>query len=496
MKVLRVILCIFLCGALISGCDTVKLNVSNKSPLAPVTLNFLWIGDEPPSDKEILKEVAEKSNLNILLNFKWLSSNDYTKNIESMITTSSTPIDGFIIGGNDDASGLSYSSLANKGELLDLSNLFLTNAPNIYKKLSKEDLASIKVNGKIYAIPSLNLLAESEGVQVRKDLMEKYNMSSINNLDDLEVYLANVKKNEKNIIPLNVVPTDTEFYARLYGYVALNDFTNLVYKLDDPKMKLIPFEDTEAFKDVIRRLTSWVDKGYLVFNNENQSDVAAFLDGHQYIEQDSKISSSAYPSGADAHTYLLNKTLPIVKTSPIYTMNENAGIAISIKSKNAARTLKFINWVQGNIDNYNLLVHGRLGTEYTLDKGLISYTPLPNNASTYQTWNAAPFRNLNYEIKNFMPATSLPNLSQALNVLNSKAVYAPHSGFSPDYSTIEEALTTRSNLYNKEVAYALYQGNLKYSDIDKIREDLKGAGTDNIVNTLQSQLDTFIINKK
>jgi len=491
MKFLRTSLCIFLCVALFSSCNNVKLKQPKKSTLPPVTLNFCWIGDENPATKAVLKEVAEKSNLNIELNFKWITQNDYYNNIEEVITNSSTPIDAFIIGGNEDPYGLSFSNLASKGELLDLTSLFPANASNIYKKLSKDDISSLKLDGKIYAIPSLNLLATSEGVTVRKDLMAKYNLSSMSNLDELEVYLDKVSKNEKSLAPLNYIPFDTQFYARLYGYVVLDGFTNLVYKYDDPKMQLIPFEDTNAFKDVVRRLTKWVDKGYLVFSRNNDSgEAAAYLDSHVYLEQDIKVS------GVQSHTYLLGKDLPLIRTNPISAVYENGGVAISTKSKNAARTLKFLNWVQGNKDNYNLFNYGREGKDYTLDNGVISFSAATNSSSPYSSWNSSPFRNFNYDLNDFLPAENLKSLRTTINTLISKAVYSPHKGFYPNYADIEDAVKTRNNLFNQDVYYALYLGTLNYSDIDKIREDLKSIGTDKIVATLQSQLNTFLSNKK
>ena len=107
------------------------------------------------------------------------------------------------------------------------------------------------VDGKIYTIPSLNLITISQGITVRKDLIKKYNISSINDLDDLEKYLASVKEDDKSITPLKAVPLNTGFYARLYGYVCFHDYTNLVYKYDDLKMKLIPWEATPAFEDLM-----------------------------------------------------------------------------------------------------------------------------------------------------------------------------------------------------------------------------------------------------
>jgi len=143
LKYLKVILSTLLCVTLFSGCDKIKLKQFNNPALPQVTLNFCWIGAESPSTKAVLKEVSEKSKLNIQLSFTWL----YNYTIENSLDAASPPIDAFIIGGKDNTSDISYSTLAKKGELLDLTDLFPTNAPDIYKNLTKADIDALKVDG-------------------------------------------------------------------------------------------------------------------------------------------------------------------------------------------------------------------------------------------------------------------------------------------------------------------------------------------------------------
>ncbi|HEY5560467.1 MAG TPA: extracellular solute-binding protein [Clostridiaceae bacterium] len=483
MKFTRKVLCVCLCLILLSGCNTVKLKTFKKSALPHVTLNFCWIGEENPITKAVLKEVADKSNLNIDLNFKWLSTDDYYKNIEDTLTNSATPIDAFIVGGSDDPNGLSYAKLARKGELLDLTTLFPANCSNIIKNLTKDDLDAIKVKGRIYAIPSISPITNSDGIIVREDLMKKYNLSDINSLDDLGVYLADVAKDEKGIVPLTTIPFDTSFYARLYGYAVLDNYTSIVYKYDDPKMKLIPWEDTDAFRDVMTKLTGWIKKGYLMSPQENTlTEAAAYFNSYNYVEKDSTMDFAFNGGSVAVHTYLFGKDLPLIKLNPIATVSDNGGIAISSRSKNAVRTLKFLNWVQGSKDNDNLLVYGRPGKDYTLVNGQMSY---PSNEMLYLLWNSSPFKNINYELD-----------KTSVNTLNSRLEYAPSKGFFPDYFQMQDAANARSDTFSKNLYHALYQGSLKGADINTIRAYIKSAaGTDTLITNLQAQLNDFLNSK-
>ncbi|HEY5560984.1 MAG TPA: hypothetical protein VIK72_04365 [Clostridiaceae bacterium] len=323
-------------------------------------------------------------------------------------------------------------------------------------------------------------------------------MDNINNLDDLEKYLASVAETDNNITALKAVPLNTGFYARLYGYVCLDDYTNLVYKYDDPKMKLIPWEDTDAFKDLMERLTRWISRGYLAFAKDGDygSDVAAYFGANEYIEKDTVLASSTNAKGVDAHTYLLGKDLPLLRTNSISSIYNNAGIAISVQSKNAVRTLKFLNWVQESKGNYNLLNYGREGKDYTLDNGLITLPSFSNTNTPYSDWNSTPFKNFNYELNDFYPADTQKDYGLKIQSLLSKAVYAPHNGFFPYYGDIDAMARARSNLFDQNIYYALYNGTFNYSDIARIREDLKHVGTDNIVSVIQYQLNTFMKGNK
>jgi len=498
MKYAKVFLSILLCGVLFSSCNNIKLKHFNKSVLPHETLNFCWIGVENSSTKAVLKDAAEKSNLNITLNFKCFNTTDYYNSLEETLRTSLTPIDAFIVEGNVYGSdAISFSRLAKEGELLDLTNLLPLNAPIIYNKLSMEDINSLKINGKIYGVPSLNIITNSPSVSVSVDLMKKYNISSINNLDDLEIYFANVVKNDNYIVPLQGLPNNVNFYANLYGYVALDDYTDLVYKYDDPKMELIPFEDTDAFESIVKRLITWKNRGYIkipVNEAEAKGKVSAYLDNHKSIEQNTKLYTSSYPDGEEFHTYLIGKQFPVIRENAISGLFQNAGIAISARSENAERTLQFLNWVQENKDNYNLLNYGIEGKDYTLEKGMINPPSLNDDSSAYADWTSLPFKNLDYELMDFYSAKDLMDIKATTTVAIAKAVYAPHNGFFPDYRYIETDAKTRYNILWEDFLSNL--GNLEFSDINKIREDLKGAGTEKIVKAIQSQLDTFLANKK
>ena len=63
-----------------------------------------------------------------------------------------------------------------------------------------------KINGKIYAVPNQQIWVKPFGFYFRKDIADKYGLdpAKINKYEDLEPFLAAVKKGEPNMLPIMI----------------------------------------------------------------------------------------------------------------------------------------------------------------------------------------------------------------------------------------------------------------------------------------------------
>lgn len=188
--------------SMLTGCtnEAVKGEDSFETAKLPsATLTFYMLEKEKKDTKEVLDKVAEASNLNIKLDFKWFSYEDYFRSVETAIA-SNEKMDAFECG-KPVPGKIDFIEMFREGKVKDLTELLPQYAPNIYSQLSEGDLNSVRVDGKIAFIPPILPMVDCLGVNIRKDLADKYNITSINTFSDYENILKKIKENEKNIVP-------------------------------------------------------------------------------------------------------------------------------------------------------------------------------------------------------------------------------------------------------------------------------------------------------
>jgi len=160
--------------------------------------------------------------------------------------------------------------LAMEGIAADITDIFPKHAPRYYRMFTDHELNAVKYDERIWAIPSYNLPYTTRLCAiVREDIMDKYGIKDIKSFDDYEEYLNIVRYNEPDITPLTFHNNSEYLFAGKYGYTIL-DYFNLygnripvVYKSNDPDMKLMAWEHTPEYKTAVDTLLKWNSRGYV-----------------------------------------------------------------------------------------------------------------------------------------------------------------------------------------------------------------------------------------
>ena len=474
---------------------------NSRKPLD--TLTFYIAGEEKKGSKEVLDKVSKACGLNIGLEFKYIDvshSNElYSRKIKTVFA-SNEAFDALYVGtpeGYDLTNGgYGFADMARDGVLMDITELLPQYAPDIFSQLDKKELEAAKIDGKVYAIPSLYSQALSITAEVDSDLMEKYGTGPIDTFEDYENYLHAIKENEPDIIPGDADILDEKMFMIPYGYVPLDEAVKLVIKWDD--LKIIPWEQTEEFENVMSMLSEWQRKGYIASitgdPTEKKRASRLFLravskEGPGRVEPSDEKTDRAY----NFNEYLLYKGIKIPRISPIGNVYRSPAIALNAKSKNAEKTLTFLNWVQSRQENYDLLMYGIEGKHYTLD-GEKLVIPQKDEAdpSFYPYWPGGPFQNLNYnrvlsKNKNFAEDYRKDYKEFILH----RTAYAPNAGFHPDYRQLGAEVRDRVYEYQRLITSSLIFENYDPGQMDSIIRRLKEAGTDKIVQEIQRQFDEW-----
>ncbi len=257
--------------------------------------------------------------------------------------------------------GGNFAKLAENGLLMDITDLLPKYAPSYYTKLTEAELELVTYNGRIYGIPPHMPGMSRYCVMVQSDVAKELGITEIKDLEDYGRLLALIKSN----IP-ELVPVDEDSFIRSYkslliylsGYVDPTDEMCIVYKYDDPEMKLVPFEQTTEYRELADLIKAWYEKGYIGESKKGYDDMA-------------KICVPLYEA-----IYIINMTQTPWKIYPLYPDRpsikypsmENI-IGISAKSEKAEDVLRFIEWVHSSQENYDLFMYGIEGKDYTIENG-------------------------------------------------------------------------------------------------------------------------------
>ncbi len=173
-----------------------------------------------------------------------------------------------------DAPWYFMNSLRDQGHLRPLEP-YLDQYPNIVKAIGKDIIDFNYMLGHLYGLPTgFYVGGGASGIVYRKDLWDKYGLPEPKNMDDLEVFLAEVKKNEPDMIPFGA---DDTFNAAYHGACPWREWlpTRNGYNpanamigggveeaLNNPP-KYVGSETQPGFTIGYDRARDWYDKGWV-----------------------------------------------------------------------------------------------------------------------------------------------------------------------------------------------------------------------------------------
>jgi len=500
---------LLLCLTLISGCDS--KNLSNKAvestpfidPSHNMTLTFVLPGEQKSGTQKVLSEIERrtKDTLNINLDMVWTGSSyeAYVNKVRTLLGSGS-PIDVFCCE-RPGYGKLSFVEMAQEGMLKDLTGLFQKYAPELSKLYSEKELEFAAVDGKLVAIPPHNPEIFGSSITIMKDLADKYNITDIRTLDEYIKFMDTIKENEQDLIPADFSFEDfLQAYLREYDYIMPDSSQRLVYKRDDAKMKLYALDQTPEFKNIVDTYANLNNNGYL-YNSLNNDK---FTGSSLYYSQkginptiDTVISrSSENSSGEKIYThpeivsFILYPEKKVYMENPVGKTNLDGALAFNAKSQNIERALMFLNWINQSQDNYDLFMYGIKDEHYVIKEYPITkeeYVTVPDGVdfmqSPYLYWEAGTiFKNITYE--------HMKGKAEWLKFLEKNTEYAPHGGFYPDHSPVQQSANNRTYLLNEMDRY-LRMDKIDIESVKGTINKLSGSDTDNVVHEVQRQLDIW-----
>lgn len=455
----------------------------------PVELVWYTIGSpqQVQDQKAVLEEVNKilvpKIGATLtLVTLDWGAYNDKLK----LLAASREPFDiAFTASWTNN-----YSEAVARGAFIPLDDLLAKYGQDVVQLIPKKYWDATRVNGKIYGVPNYQIMAYVKGVSVQKSLATKYKLdpSKIKSLADLEPFLAQVKKNEKDIVPflpeanlINTFPFWDKNSRVFYDFV----LGPLAVRSDDKNVRVINAYETQEWMNYMELLRRWYQKGYIAKDAASVKDYraeqrsgryAVFTAGNLKPGNEADTKSWAGFDVTDVPT-----THPFLNTMAVLSTLSG----ISSTSKHPDKAMQLLNLINQDKGLYNLICHGIEGKHYTkLSDNVIR--PIPEGG-----YNPGTDWEFGCQFNGYYLEGQTPGIWEETMKLNEAAQASPIMGF------IFDPTAVKTQVAQINAILGTYAPGMNTGTIDpvKARKDLmaklKAAGLDKVQAEIQKQIDAW-----
>lgn len=449
-----------------------------------VTLTFASLGAEPACQEQVLAAVNEKllaDGLNIQVQVVFLD--DYWQKLALDIA-----------GGAEYDIAWAHSStladLVSKKVYQPITAALDSVGQDLKAKYPDYVLKGGSINGEVYALARIiPTTGFNNTFDVRKDLMDKYNIPEITTMEQLEQYFQAVLDNEEGMYPYsgsNINPMTTT-YAN-YHYILGDGIFAMYVDPEDPDLTVKSFWESDEFVEIMNKRKEWVEKGYLesdtsTFENPDHGfeyGMVAAVDSNVTRVTERTNMETSCPGGVP-YTVMLEP-----ETRYIFSAGDNM-LAVPSTSKHVEEAIQFIQWFKCNQENYDLWSYGVEGVNYEKDGNSIDVSNIAaENVYSVNKWMWDDMDVARYPA--FYPEESI----QRLKDWDSQSKQSPLLGFTLDQSNIKSECSQILAVMT-EYANNLLTGMQDVNDVrDEFISKLKAAGIDKVIEETQKQVDAYV----
>ena len=381
-----------------------------------------------------------------------------------------------------------YQNAAQKGGLLKLDD-YLDKYPGIKQTVPQYALDAARVDGSIYAIPNLQIMATATGLVIQKDLFDEFGQTKIEDvhgIEDIEPFMDWVVKNH---------PEKYAAKAALYGwnkkfdYKLLSEVTRGVDIIEkDGKIYAAKAPTLEMKKYLAQKNREYFEKGYF------RQDIAVVTD----TSADEKANKYAcwvavYKPGMEEEVKA-SKNIDVygVKVSNS-TLGSGTGrttmTGVGKNSKYPEKALRVIELMNTNKELYNLVCFGIEETHYKM----------ADAKHIEKIENSGYDPGMAWRFGNQFNALLLPgqddDVWEQTEKFNNEAEVSPIIDFTFDNMKVRTEIAQIETVYGKYTAFQY--GFLPLEDYyDTFMAELDKAGVQKVIDEVNRQLEEYFSKNK
>ncbi|RED63292.1 ABC transporter substrate-binding protein [Cohnella lupini] len=471
-----------------SSAEATSSSTSNAADLPPYELKIAFWGNDQkdlPEVEEAMNKIL-KEKINATIKVMPIASSQWGEQSNLMLT-SGEKVDLMI------ASTLfNYPTRAASGVYLPLDELITKYGSGIQAAVTPAQLSAAEVNGQTYAVPTIKDMASYYGIEMRKDMVDKYHIdvTKIKTLDDLTTVFQTIKENEPDVTPLVAKnPGTSPFYA---GYLPFDPLGGSIGVLPDYDngLKVANWYETPQYANELDLMHKWFQADYVLKDaaTSKQSGIELVKAGKAFA-----FLGNMMPDFDSTISRVVGTEMIGVRLTADHATSDtinNSMWAIPNSSKDPDRAMMLMNLLYSDKELFNLLAWGIEGKDYVKKSDNVIDYPQGVDAT-----NVGYNFNLSYLFGNqflsYTWTTENPDKWQKVDEFNKNATPSKALGFVFDVNNVKTEVAAVSNAVS-EYALGLETGMLDPGEnLPKFIAKLKAAGADKIVAEKQKQLDEW-----
>ena len=458
-----------------------------------VPFNFFIPGDPPPETDQVLELVNQKmaeDGVGIELILHYVPWDAWDSRINIMLSTGEE-FDMFHVM-NDRVSLANYAA---RGALADITGYMDMYGENIMNVVPEMVMASSRVGGRLYAIPTFWLeSALNPEITLRRDILEEFGLDVPTTFDELTeafVYvMENWERPQQPFLPMvGAGASGFGVAQKTYDNWPFHVYDNIFYVNQNGTIG--NWFETDAFRQDAQNARRWFELGLinpdvLMFTNDM---ISTQLNSGNWFVHFGTIGNieplrGEFPNITVDDFIWLDFTPERPRVRPYGARNMNA---VPISSTRPQSAVQFVNWLYASQDNYDLFLYGRVGIDFH-PVPPHNREPILDPIINRELWSFADWMigNLSF----IRPGTTAPTITnEALFLPNVHAVDGIASMFTFDASSVQTQMVDVQTQISAVIA-PIAVGIRDYDTyIDSALELLRAAGIDDLIEEFRTQFE-------
>jgi len=466
----------------LTGCgskdDKTVLNANGEEV---VQLKWIIIGNGMPDNydswiSKVNDYTGDKIGVN--LDMEVIPWGDWD-NRRNIIISTNEPYD--IIYGT----GNNYTADIKLGAYTDITDMIDENMAEFNKLIPEKYWEAVKVNDRIYGIPSYKDSSISNYAIWDKELVDEYNIDykNLTKLEDLTPVFEMLKK-EKNDYPVYI--KNDGVYSIFDTYDQIGAGTQILgVRYDDSKGRVCFTLEEPDIYSALETFYKWNKKGII------NPDASTLTEGRVYNMW--RIAQGWESAGVTAWGPQMGKEVVVSKMGDTILSNETVRGSmnmISTNSKYPEKCLQLLNLLNTDTTLRDMFYYGEEGVNF-------EYVDVDGEQKVHkinEDWSMA-----GYTQGTFFTVTPIETDTNdqwgEIKALNEQAVASAMLGFTLDTSEISDKLANCREIWLRYRSEVMTGVKDPAEVVPQIKKELDQAGFKDVMAAAQKQVDKFLANK-